>query len=66
MKMWKDDKFLVKWMAGTFPSEYAPTVEQAANDAIAQMSAGDADRNPTSGASAAPSGPPAPPVPPAA
>jgi hypothetical protein len=37
MKMWSDDQFMVKWMAGTFPSEYAPQVEQAANDAIAQM-----------------------------
>lgn len=66
MKMWTDDKFMVQWMAGTFPSEYAPTVEKAAEDAIAQLNPGDADRNPTSGVDAAPAGPPVPPVPPTA
>ena len=62
MKMWSDDQFLVKWMAGTFPSEYAPQVEKAANEAIAQMGAGDADRNPATGVDASRSAPPAPPV----
>ena len=64
MKMWSDDQFMVKWMAGTFPSEYAPQVEQAANDAIAQMSVGDADRNPQTGMSATPAGSPPPAFPP--
>lgn len=66
MKMWGDDKFMVQWMAGTFPSEYAPQVEKAAADAIAHIGAGDADRNPASGTAATPSGPPTPPVPPVA
>lgn len=63
MKMWTDDRFMVQWMAGTFPSEYAPKIEAEAASAAERLGAGDADRNPTSGASAAP---PAPPVPPTA
>jgi hypothetical protein len=54
MKMWGDDKFVVQWMAGTFPSEYAPQVEAAAQNAIAEMGPGDADRNPSSGISSSP------------
>lgn len=65
MKMWTDDNFMVEWMAGTFPSEYAPTVKTAANEAIAKMGAGDAARNPETGMDVAPATPPAPPTPPA-
>lgn len=63
-KMWSDDRFVVQWMAGTFPTEYAPQVEQAAQDAIAQMGPGDADRNPSSGMDASPPAPPGAPLPP--
>jgi len=68
MQMWSDDQFMIKWMAGTFPSEYAPQVEAEAQKAIKEMGPGDADRNPATGTGptdGAPSTPPAPPAPPA-
>lgn len=48
-KMWSDDRFLVSWMAGTFPSEYAPKVHEAAAEARERLGVPDADRNPDSG-----------------